>query len=106
MKISHINLTDLKDTYPILLILFLCWMCVGIFPLNCYESDSLNTIAGCEILRNQGFSIPPAYSYEYDMQPLIYYLIAGACRLLPFMTCEEMFCLLTGVVAMLMSSPV
>lgn len=90
-----------KYGYEILLLLFLAWMCVGVFPLHCYESDSMHTIVGCEVLRNQGFTLPPVYSYQYDMQPLIYYVVAGGCRLLPFLSCEEMFCLLTAVAAAL-----
>ena len=90
-----------KYCYPILLTLFLLWMCVGVFPLYCYESDSMHTILGCGTLYRQGFTLPPVYSYAYDMQPLIYYLVAGVNCLVPFATCEQVFCLLTAVAAML-----
>lgn len=90
-----------KHSFVILLVLFLAWMCIGIFPLHCYESDSMHTIAGCYTLLNQGFTIPPIYSYEYHMQPLIYYLVAGMSYLFSFLSCEEMFCLLTGIAAIL-----
>lgn len=61
----------------------------------------MHTIAGCSVLCNQGFTVPPAFSYMYDMQPLIYYVVAGACHALPFLSCEEIFCLLTGIAAAL-----
>lgn len=42
--------------------------------------------------------MPPVYSYIYDMQPLIYYVVACLRHVLP-MTCEEIFCLLTAAAA-------
>lgn len=76
-------------------------MSVGVFPLHCYESDSMHTIAGMNVLFNQGFTIPPAYSYEYNMQPLIYYVVYVFKYILPFLSCEQIFCLLTAIAAVL-----
>lgn len=90
-----------KNSYPILLVLFCLWTCAGIFPLYCYESDSMYTIAGCSVLYNQGFVLPPVYSYDYDMQPFVYYLVAGCRCLVPVLTCEQIFCLLTGICSLL-----
>ncbi len=88
----------LKDNgYFLLLAVFLLYMCVGIFPLYCYESDSMHTIMGMATLYNQGMVAPPIYSYEYAMQPLVYFVTAGLRHILPFLTCEQLYCLLTGV---------
>ncbi len=35
-----------RNSYPIVLVLFFIWICIGIFPLTCYESDSMHVIAG------------------------------------------------------------
>lgn len=87
----------MKRTYPILLILFVLWMCIGIFPLQCYETDGLEIIFGCDIMYNEGWSFPPIYSYEYRMQPLITILVVALKHLLPFLTCEQIYCILTAV---------
>ena len=42
-----------RNSYPIVLVLFFIWICIGIFPLTCYESDSMHVIAGCNIMYNQ-----------------------------------------------------
>ena len=39
-----------RNSYPIVLVLFFIWICIGIFPLTCYESDSMHVIAGCNIM--------------------------------------------------------
>ena len=31
-----------RNSYPIVLVLFFIWICIGIFPLTCYESDSMH----------------------------------------------------------------
>lgn len=87
----------MKRFYPILLILFVLWMCIGIFPLQCYETDGLEIIFSCDIMYNEGWSFPPVYSYEYRMQPLITILIVALKHLLPFLTCEQIYCILSVV---------
>lgn len=74
-------------------------MAVGIFPLNCYEGDSMNFIVGCSIMFNQGWSFPPIYSYMFDMQPLAVYLIVALKHILPFFGCDQIYCLLTAISA-------
>ena len=66
-----------RNSYPIVLVLFFIWICIGIFPLTCYESDSMHVIAGCNIMYNQGLTFPPVYSYLYEMQPLVTYTVVG-----------------------------
>ena len=39
-----------RNTYPVLLVLFILWMCIGIFPLRCYETDGQEIILGCDIM--------------------------------------------------------
>ena len=83
--------------FLILLVLFVAWMCVGIFPLQCYETDGNEIILGCDVMYRNGWSFPPVYSYEYRMQPLITILIVALKHLLPFLTCEQIYCILTVV---------
>ena len=83
--------------FLILLVLFVAWMCVGIFPLQCYETDGNEIILGCDVMYRNGWSFPPVYSYEYRMQPLITILIVALKHLLPFLTCEQIYCVLTVV---------
>ena len=66
-----------KNTYPVLLTLFILWMCVGIFPLQCYETDGQEIILGCDIMYREGWSLPPVYSYAYRMQPLTTILVVA-----------------------------
>lgn len=75
----------------------------GVFPLICYESDSMHIIAGCDMTLQNGCTFPPTYSYQYDMQPLITYLIVGIAKITPFFTCEEIYCLLTAISSILLS---
>jgi hypothetical protein len=86
-----------RHSYPILLTLFVLWMCIGIFPLICYEADGMWITMGCDIMYNEGWSFPPIYSYEYRMQPLITILIVALKHLMPFFTCEQIYCALTAL---------
>ena len=90
-----------RYSYPILLILFIAWMCIGIFPLQCYETDGQEIILGCDIMYHEGWSLPPVYSYEYRMQPLITILVVGIKHLIPFLSCEQIYCLLTAVASLI-----
>lgn len=86
-----------RNGYPIVLVLFFIWICIGIFPLTCYESDSMHVIAGCNIMYNQGLTFPPVYSYLYEMQPLVTYTVVGFKYIFPFLTCEQIYCLLSAI---------
>ena len=86
-----------RNTYPVLLVLFILWMCIGIFPLRCYETDGQEIILGCDIMYREGWSLPPVYSYAYRMQPLTTLLVVALKHLLPFFTCEQIYCFLTAV---------
>ena len=86
-----------RNSYPIVLVLFFIWICIGIFPLTCYESDSMHVIAGCNIMYNQGLTFPPVYSYLYEMQPLVTYTVVGFKYVFPFLTCEQIYCLLSAI---------
>lgn len=90
------------NCYGLLLLLFWAYICVGIFPLYCYESDSMNVIFGISVLWEGGWSVPPVHSYEYDMQPMVYYLVAGLRYVLPFVTCEQIYCLLAGIAGLML----
>lgn len=76
-------------------------MLVGCFPLICYESDAMHIIAGCNTIVNQGFIVPPLYSYEYDMQPLITYVVASQRLLCQFFSCEQWYCIDSVIAAIL-----
>ena len=86
-----------KYTYPILLTLFVLWTCIGIFPLQSYETDGYEIILGCDVMYREGWSFPPIYSYEYRMQPLITILIVSLKHLMPFLTCEQIYSIMTVV---------
>jgi len=85
------------NLYYILLALYALWMCCGIFPLVCYEGDSSHIIVGCTILYNEGVKISPTYSYAYDMQPLVSYVIVGLKHIVPYLTCENIYCLISAI---------
>lgn len=86
-----------KNPYSVLLTLFILWMCIGIFPLRCYETDGQEIILGCDVMYREGWSLPPVYSYEYRMQPLTTIMIVALKHLLPFFTCEQIYCFTTAV---------
>ena len=89
-----------RNAYPVLLTLFILWMCFGIFPLRCYETDGQEIILGCDIMYREGWSLPPVYSYAYRMQPLTTLLVVALKHLMPFFTCEQIYCFLTAVAAL------
>nr|WP_129734622.1 hypothetical protein [Parabacteroides goldsteinii] len=78
----------------VLLLLF-GWCLIGVFPIINFESDSINLITGCELMWKNGIQIPPSFSYEWNMQPLIYLLIIFVKHIIPFFTCEQIYCTLT-----------
>ncbi len=91
-----------RHAYSLLLLLLFVWVGVGIFPLTCYESDSMHLIAGCSLMYNQGLTVPPEYSYFYDMQPLVTYVVVLLKHVFTFLTCEQIYCLFTGIMAYVM----
>ena len=90
-----------RYSYPILLTLFILWMFYGIFPLRAYETDGQEIIFGCDIMYREGWSFPPIYSYEYRMQPLITIMIVSLKHLMPFFTCEQIYCVMTVVASLI-----
>ena len=90
-----------RNTYPVLLMLFILWMCIGIFPLQCYETDGQEIILGCDIMYREGWSLPPVYSYAYRMQPMTTFLVVALKHLMPFFTCEQIYCFLTAIAALI-----
>lgn len=86
-----------KFRFEILCTLFLVWAIVGVFPLSCYETDSMHIIAGCNnYLCGGGKLTPPSYSYAYDMQPLVTLVVVSLKYVLAFLSCEQIYCLLTA----------
>ena len=102
MKSSFAIVSDFvyRHSFSTLLILFVIWMCIGIFPLQCYETDGQEIILGCDIMYHEGWSLPPIYSYEYRMQPLVTILIVGIKHLMHFLTCEQIYCILTAIASL------
>lgn len=94
----------MRNIYFLLYFLYISWVFIGIFPLTCYESDSMHLIAGCDMMNQDGWQFPPNYSYQYDMQPLITYFIVGLVKVIPIITCEEAYCILTAIAALLLST--
>ena len=86
-----------RNAYLLLFVLFALWMCLGIFPLVCYEGDSLEVIMGCEVMHQNGWTFPPTLEYEYRMQPLTYILIVALKKILTFLTCGQIYFLISVV---------
>ena len=87
-------------TLMLLTILFIGWTLIGVWPLSCYETDSMHIIAGCNnYLSGSGNLIHPNYSYAYDMQPLVTILVVSVKMVFSFLTCEQIYCLLTAIAA-------
>ncbi len=84
-----------QNAYLLLFIIFALWMCLGFFPMVCYEGDSLEVILGCEVMHQNGWSFPPTLEYEYRMQPLTYILIVALKKILCFLTCGQIYSLMT-----------
>lgn len=90
-----------KYRFQIICSLFLIWAAVGVWPLSCYESDSMHIIAGGNnYIAGGGDLLPPNYSYEYNMQPLVTVLVVGLKYLFSFLSCEQIYCLLTAIAAL------
>lgn len=90
-----------KFKFEILCALFVTWAFWGVFPLSCYETDAMHIIAGCNnYIAGEGKLIPPSYTYAYDMQPLVTLVVVGIKYVFAFLTCEQIYCLLTAIAAM------
>ena len=83
------------------LALFVAWVCWGVFPLVGYETDSQELILGCDIMYAEGWQLPPSYSYEYRMHPLTIVSVVALRHLVPMLTCEQIYCLLSAFSAFL-----
>ena len=96
-----ITLTPTTASYYWLLGVFLLWTLVGLFPFELtFEGDSLRIIAGCSVMYNQGWAVPPEVSYQYGMQPAIIYLIVSVKHLLPFLSCNTIYSLISALAAL------
>ena len=84
-----------KHSYQILLVLFVLWVCIGIFPLQCYEADGQVITLGCDVTYREGWTLPPLYTYEYRQQPLITILITSLKYVMPFFACETIYYVFT-----------
>lgn len=73
------------------------WILCCAFPLLCYEGDSLHLAAGCELMSHHGWHLRPSLEYAYHMQPAAPHLIVAVHYLLPWLDCEQVYCLLTGL---------
>ena len=91
------------STYHVVLLIYIAWMSFGVFPLVCYEGDSLHIITGCSLMCEHGLSFPPQYSYAYDMQPLVTYVVVLLRYLFVFLTCEQIYCLLSAFASLVFS---
>ena len=92
-----------RYSYPLAFAMYSIWVMIGVFPLTCYESDSMHLITGCDLMVQQGWKFPPVYSYGYDMQPLITYMVVGTKHLCPRLSCEEIYCLMTALAAFMLA---
>ena len=77
------------------ILLILVWISIGYLAILNIEGDSALFGAGCERLWQNGLSLPPDYFYEWDMQPLVGLIVVSAKHLLPLLTCEQLYNILT-----------
>jgi len=91
----------MKNKYFILLSsLVVVWMLFGVFPLICYEGDSMHIINGVTIMYNSGtWELPPTCSYQYDMQPLVTITLLCLKKCLSFLSVEQIYCLISALSA-------
>jgi len=75
--------------------LTLIWLSIGYFPILNIEGDSALFSAGCERLSQGKLSLPPVYFYEWDMQPLVGFIVVSAKHLFPHFTCEQIYYVFT-----------
>lgn len=83
-----------------IVLLIIIWQAIGYFPILNFEGDSALFSAGCERLYHNGLSFPPDFFYSWDMQPLTGLLVVGIKYILPFFTCEQIYCVLTIICAL------
>lgn len=79
----------------ILILIILVWISIGFFPVLNIEGDGALFSAGCERLYANGFRLPPDYFYQWDMQPLVGILVVAVKFILPVLSCEIIYNILT-----------
>ena len=75
------NFTN-RHAYLILMSVFIVWCALGVFPLACYKTDSLQLILGCDYAYSHGLEFPPVISYAYYMQPLTIIMVVALKHLI------------------------
>lgn len=96
-----VTLTPTPASYYWLLGAFVLWMLAEMFPFELtFEGDSLRIIASSSVMYNNGWAIPPEASYQYGMQPAIIYLIVCVKHLLPFLSCNTIYSLMSALAAL------
>ena len=61
----------------------------------------MHVIAGCEQMYNEGWQLPPRYSYEYRMQPLVTISVVALRYVIPCLSCGEIYCLFSALSAII-----
>lgn len=85
--------------YVALSLCFVVWMLWGIFPLFSYENDSMRIVNGVTLMHNTQTGPPPAISYQYNMQPLISYVLLGIKNWVPQWGTEQVYCALSALLS-------
>lgn len=88
--------------FIVLFLIYVLWMLPGVFPLYSYEGDALSISWGCEEALRTGTPMWDLESYGYWMQPLVYYLIFFTAKVLPWVSCEAIYMVLTAIFAFVM----
>ena len=84
-----------KLVLRLMISLLVIWISFGFFPIINIESDSALLSASCEHLYYNGFEMPPDFSYQWDMQPAIYFVILLFKNIFPMFSSEEIYSVLT-----------
>lgn len=93
------SLSNSDKRYLFILCILYLWMLWGIFPPYNYEGDSQHIIAGGTVLFNQGFKLPPLMAYQYNMQPIMVYLLAVLKHVFPFLTTNAIYSIFTALIS-------
>lgn len=84
-----------RNRYPLLYLLLVLWMSPGFFPLISYEADAMSISTGCEMLCHDHNLAFTDNTYGYWMQPLTYLLVAGLRFIVPCLSCEALYSIVT-----------
>lgn len=89
-------INDDNRLFLFLFVITVVWMSAGIFPLICYEGDSLYNAGGINQLFVEDNVRADDILYGLWMQPLTIYLLWGIKHLMPAVDTETIYCVISS----------